>query len=89
MAGSAECEACPKGYKCPTADEMPRICPAGEYGILTGQDKCETCPDGKMCPNGGNEILDCPPTAYQYISGQRECLEHNAKPGYFINWDDS
>ncbi|CAF3550793.1 unnamed protein product [Rotaria sp. Silwood1] len=48
--GSAYCDICPQGHRCPTTEKSPEACPLGTANSKLGQTACTPCSVGYYTP---------------------------------------
>ena len=76
IAGSIECQPCPKGASCPTKGLSTYfLCPNGTYSDSESLSDCKVCPAGFYCPSVGMEAPEeCANGTYSYTTGVQYCI---------------
>ena len=76
VAGSTECQPCPKGTFCPTKGlATHHLCANGTYSDEESLSDCKLCDAGSRCPSVGMEAPEeCPNGTYSNSTGAKYCI---------------
>jgi len=77
-AGSLSCLSCPAGFKCPSQETAPVVCPQGYYSAA-GAITCEKCPAGNFCPDPKTQTAV---TGSPYYALEGSSFRSTVTPGY-------
>ena len=77
--GDTRCNACPDGYRCPSPELPPVLCPAGTTRIGAVYDTCVDCPAGSSCATPNVLPEPCPAGSYA-TGGAAACT--SCQPGF-------
>ena len=77
--GDTRCNACPDGYRCPSPELAPVLCPAGTTRIGAVYDTCVDCPAGSSCATPNVLPEPCPAGSYA-TGGAAACT--SCQPGF-------
>ena len=77
--GGTSCDACPDGYRCPSPELAPELCPAGTTRIGAVYDTCVACPAGFSCATPNVLPDPCPAGSYA-TGGAAACA--SCQPGF-------